>query len=165
MGLSPRGYSGLQVTVMIEWGKNQNQKISLDQKLTPKKPHAKFLSLKNFSESINLYNMKNKNTTPPGSIRGPIKNLQILDRPNKTLLKSSHPKKIILAKFSYPKKIPELKIWNPKKSFDQPCHLKTRVPPPEDIDYSQAWSLKLLIATNLISVSKIINYWRIDQMT
>ena len=165
MGLSPRGYSGFQVTVMIEWGKNQNQKISLDQKLTPKKPHAKFLSLTNFSESINLYNMKNKNITPPGSIRGPIKNLQILDRPNKTLLKSSHPKQIILAKFSFPKKIPELKISNPKKSFDRPCHLKSQVPPPEDINYSQAWSLKLLIATNLISVSKIINYWSIDQMT
>ena len=134
-------------------------------KTTPKKPHAKFLSLKNFSETINLYNMKNKKITPPGSICGPIKNLQILDRPNKTLLKSSHPKQIILAKFSFPKKIPELKISNPKKSFDRPCHLKSQVPPPEDINYSQAWSLKLLIATNLISVSKIINYWSIDQMT
>ena len=125
------------MTVMIEWGKNQNHKISLDQKLTPKKPHAKFLTLKNFSETINLYNMKNKKITPPGSIRGPIKNLQILDRPNKTLLKSSHPKQIILAKFSFPKKITELKISNPKKSFDRPCHLKSQVPPPEDINLLQ----------------------------
>ena len=37
--------------------------------------------------------------------------------------------KKILAKFSYPKKIPESKISNPKKSFDHPCHLKSRVPP------------------------------------
>ena len=49
------GYSGFQVMGMIEWGKNQNPppqkgfqqnpKKSLDQKLTPKKSHAKFLSL------------------------------------------------------------------------------------------------------------------------
>ena len=48
------GYSGFQVMGMIEWRKNQNPpqkgfqqnpKKSLDQKLTPKKSHAKFLSL------------------------------------------------------------------------------------------------------------------------
>ena len=61
------GYSGFQVMGMIEWGTNrggggwgnkktppppppqkgfqQNPKKSLDQKLTPKKSHAKFLSL------------------------------------------------------------------------------------------------------------------------
>ena len=29
-----------------------------------------------------------------------------------------------------PPKILKLKISNPKKSFDHPCHLKSRVPPP-----------------------------------
>ena len=37
-----RGYSGFQVTGMIEEGKNQNLKNSLDQKLTPKNPMPNF---------------------------------------------------------------------------------------------------------------------------
>ena len=43
------GYSGFQVTGMIKWSQKsilkkfqQNPKKSLDQKLTPKKPHANF---------------------------------------------------------------------------------------------------------------------------
>ena len=58
------GYSGFQVTRMIEWGqKIKTQKISvglptnpqksLDQTLTPKKSHAKFPSLKNFHKALN----------------------------------------------------------------------------------------------------------------
>ena len=52
------GYSGFQVTGMIEWGQNSRPKKSLglptepkksvDQKLTTKKSHGEFLSLKNF---------------------------------------------------------------------------------------------------------------------
>ena len=34
-------------------GKNHNPKKSLDQKLTPKKSHAKFPSLKNFQKALN----------------------------------------------------------------------------------------------------------------
>ena len=45
--------------------------------------------------------------------------------PKKFLLKSSSPKKY-LPKFSYPNKILKSKISNPKKSFDHPCHLKSR---------------------------------------
>ena len=33
-----------------------------------------------------------------------------------------------------PKKILQLKISNPKKSFDQPCHLKSGVPPLESCE-------------------------------
>jgi len=39
---------------MIEWGqKSKPKKKSLDQKLTSKKYHAKFLSLKNFQKGLN----------------------------------------------------------------------------------------------------------------
>ena len=53
------GYSGFQVTGMIEWGKNQNLKESqnptksLDQKLTPKQSHAEFPRLKNLQKALN----------------------------------------------------------------------------------------------------------------
>ena len=40
------GYSGFQATGMIEWGQKSKLKKSLDQKLTPKKSHAEFPSLK-----------------------------------------------------------------------------------------------------------------------
>ena len=59
-------------------------------------------------------------------IRGQYTVAQTLDcseYPKKSLLKSSHPKKIIA------KKIPELKISNANKSFDHPHHLKSGVPP------------------------------------
>jgi len=48
---------------MIEWGQKSNPKKSLglptkpkkflDQKLTPRKTHAEFLSLKNFQKGLN----------------------------------------------------------------------------------------------------------------
>ena len=48
------GYSGFEVAWMIEWGQKSNPpKKSLDQKLTPKKSHAKFPSLKNFQNALN----------------------------------------------------------------------------------------------------------------
>ena len=59
---SQGGYSGFQVTGMIEWGqKSKPKKIpraskepkkSLDQKLTPPKSHAEFPSLKNFQKGL-----------------------------------------------------------------------------------------------------------------
>ena len=48
--------------------------------------------------------------------------------PNKSLLKSSHPKKYLP---NFPtKKIPELKISNPKESLDHSRHLKSGIHPP-----------------------------------
>ena len=55
----------------------------------------------------------------------PSPHLILFNTPKKSLLKSSYPSQIFV-----PKKIPESKISNPKKSFDHPCHLKSRVPPP-----------------------------------
>ena len=51
----------------------------------------------------------------------------LLNAQKKSLLKPSHPKKV-LANFPT-QKIPESKISNPKKSFDHPRHLKSGVPP------------------------------------
>ena len=51
------GYSGFQVTGMIEWRQKskpcQNPQKSLDQNLTPKKSRAQFPSLKNFQKACN----------------------------------------------------------------------------------------------------------------
>ena len=49
--------------------------------------------------------------------------------PQKSLLKSSHPKKITCQIFP-PKKILELIISNPPKKFNHPGHLKSGVTPP-----------------------------------
>ena len=49
--------------------------------------------------------------------------------PNKSPLKSSHPKKY-LPNFPTQNKIPESKISNPLKSFDHPRHLNSVVPAP-----------------------------------
>ena len=40
------GYSGFQVTGMIEWSQKSRPQKSLDQKLTPQKSHADFVALK-----------------------------------------------------------------------------------------------------------------------
>ena len=76
--LSQEGYSGFQVTGMIEWGQkskpqkitrtsNNAQKKSLDQKLTPQKSHAEFPSLKNYQAlHCKRYNPKDKNSRERG---------------------------------------------------------------------------------------------------
>ena len=46
------GYSGFQVTGIIEWGQKSKPKKSLDQNLTPKKSHAEFLSLNERKTSL-----------------------------------------------------------------------------------------------------------------
>ena len=51
--LPPRGYSGFQVTGIIVLGHESKPKKSVDQKLTPKKSHAEFPSLKNFQKTLN----------------------------------------------------------------------------------------------------------------
>ena len=57
---SQEGYSGIQVSGMIEWGKKQNPKKALDQNLTPQKSHAEFTSLKNFQKGLNDVTRKKK---------------------------------------------------------------------------------------------------------
>ena len=47
------GDFGFQEAGMIEWGKNQNPKKYLDQKLSAKKSNAQFPSLKNSQKALN----------------------------------------------------------------------------------------------------------------
>ena len=95
---------------MIEWGRKLKPKKSLDQKLTLKKSHAKFLSL-NFRDTLALPQI--------------FRLFELI--PKKILGKVNPPKKILPI---LPKKIPESKISNPEKSFDHPHHLKSGVTPP-----------------------------------
>jgi len=98
------------VTGIIEWGQKPNSKNIPDQKLTPNKSHAKFLSLKKFPESFNnitqevlvvLYTLFAKLQIYAGTAT----NLQIvLNTPKNPYLKQATPK--LLAKFSYLKKSP-----------------------------------------------------------
>ena len=97
------GYSGFQVTGVIEWGQKWKPKTSLGLK-QPSPPQKKTGPTFNphplppkFPDSIKCYNTQ--------TIRTEIK----------------LPKKI-LPKFSYPKK--------PPKSFDPPCQFSTGVPSP-----------------------------------
>ena len=66
---SQQRFSGLQVTGMIEWGQKSKPKSnrtsnsikkSLDQKLTLKKSHAKFPSLKNYQNITKNIKKKKK---------------------------------------------------------------------------------------------------------
>ena len=100
------GYSGFQVTGVIEWGQKWKPKTSLG--LKQPSPPPKRLGL---------------HLTPTPSPQ----NFQIALNditPKQSVLKLSYPKKY-LPKFSYPKKTP--------KSFDHPCQFSTGVPsPPPD---------------------------------
>ena len=106
-------------------GKSHNPKKSPRHKLTPKKSHAKFSSLKSFQKALNEIIWKIETleiiwcvclfSIIPFEV---ITNLHIVLYTQK-----------ILAKFSYPNKSPESKILNPPKPFDHPCHLKSGVPP------------------------------------
>ena len=100
-------------------GKNQNPKKSLYQNLTPQKSETEFPNHKNFPESIKWYNTK----------IGPFS----FEHPKKSLLKIKLVPQKILAKIFLPKSIPKLKISNPEKSFKCCCHLKSRVPPSQDL--------------------------------
>ena len=61
---------------------------------------------------------------------GTVKNPPlVLNTPQKSVLKSGYPKKI-LAKFPTTKKSLNGKFQTPKKPFNHPRHLKSRVPPP-----------------------------------
>ena len=93
--------------------KNQNPKNSLDQTLTPKKSYAKFPSHKNFQKALNDITRK-------------IETLVLNTKKKPTYIKLA---KKYIYNFPTPKKFPKSKISNPKKSLDNHCHLKSRVPP------------------------------------
>ena len=79
----------------IRWAFNKIQKKSLDQKLTPQKSHAEFLSLKNLQKGKQVCRLNfNHRTRRPGFV-GTIRNLQIDFLSQKFLLKSSRPKKYL----------------------------------------------------------------------
>ena len=80
---------------------------------------TEFPNHKNFPESIKWYNTK----------IGPFN----FEHQKKSLLKIKLVPQKILAKIFLPKSIPKLKISNPEKSFKCCCHLKSRVPPSQDL--------------------------------
>ena len=96
-------------------GKSQNPKNSLDQILTPKKSHSKFLrpSLEEFFF---------------GELRCRHESSDCFEYPKNPYLNQStqeNTRQIFL-----PKKIPESKLLNPKESFDHPHHLRFGVTSP-----------------------------------
>ena len=98
---SPGGYSGFQVTGMIEWGQKSNSpKISVRKCNPSKNPMPNFRAIK-FPESIKWYNYNESS--------------DCFEYPKDSLLKSSCLKKY-LPKFSYPPKIPNSKFQTPKNS-------------------------------------------------
>ena len=108
-----RGYSGFQVTGMMEWGqKSKPKKIPLPKFIPQKIPCRISEPYQKFPESIKWCNTTNINIS--------------FECPKRSLIKSSYQKKY-LPKFSYPKN-PEIENLKPKKCFLHPCHLKSGVP-------------------------------------
>ena len=144
----PGGRGGIPDFKWQGWsngGKNQN----------PKKSHADFPSHKNFQS--------NYTARTCGSYH---ESSDCFEYPKKSLIISSHPKKY-LVKFSYPNKIPKSKISNPKKSFNHPCHLKFRAPPPllghgpsiSQVDtfcWSQDWLYKVAVTLSSLLIFFLI---------
>ena len=135
------GYSGFQVTGMIEWSqKSRPKKIPRASSKTQKNPWTKNWPPKN-PKPI-LWPLKVPERGNAITQRKPLEiehsclfihhtiwiypspHLILFNTPKKSLLKSSYPSQIFV-----PTKIPESKISNPKKSFDHPSHLKSRVSP------------------------------------
>ena len=137
----PRGEEGgtsdFKWQGLLNGGKNQNPPKFLDQNLTPKKFHAQFLSHKNFQKVQKWYNMKNRNVSngvfvfvysyAAGIWGNYHESSDCFEYPPKNLYLNQATKKI-LAKIFLLKKFPKSKISNPKKSFNHPCHLKSREP-------------------------------------
>ena len=97
--------------------KIKTHKKSLDQNLTPKKSHAKFLSHKNLFVELHSWYI----------LIGTITNLKIVLNTHKNPCLNQATQKI-LAKIFQPQKIPKFKISHSKKNPS--CHLKSGVPPP-----------------------------------
>ena len=133
---SQGGYSGFQLTEMIEWGQN--------------KPQNKF-GCTLFTELLS------RNTRPLPRI------LRLFWIPKESLLKSSHPKKI-LAEFSYPKN-PGIENVKPKKSFDHPRHSKSGVPPG---GHERYWCMSNLNSTTATTTTTnfifILSHWNTEEI-
>ena len=133
------GYSGFQVTGMIEWGQkskpnqilrasNKTPQKSLDQKLTPQKPHAKFLRLKNLQKALNDITRKiwtieieclclfiHHNIWTYRFFEYPQKFPTLIKPPKKNDCQIFLPQKVSGAKMSNPKFLqssPSLEIWS-----------------------------------------------------
>ena len=99
----------------------QNPKKSLDQKLTPKKSHAKFLTLKTLNITNSMFVYVNSYTQEHLA--------KIINMPQESLLKSSHPNKY-LPNFPTPKN-PRIKNFKPSKILlSSPSHEIPSTPPP-----------------------------------
>ena len=109
----PRGYSGFQVTRMIEWGQKSKPKKIPGPNFNPQKSHAKFLSHKNFQKAetvakqVWFYTLFAK-LTWPGMCGNYHESSDSFQYPPKSLLKSGYS--------SYPEKSQNqtvlLEIWS-----------------------------------------------------
>ena len=120
----------------------------------PKKSHAEYLSSKNFQRNYANY----------AGYTGTIMNLHIVLNTLKNPFLNQATQKNSCQNF-LPEKIPKLKISNPPKSFNHPCHLKSRVAPWECLDQVQStWfvgclkqALKILQLCLVYCSSRMLN--------
>ena len=98
------------------WDSQQNPKKSLDQKLSPQKSHAEFLSLENLQKGKPVCLYLNHRTTWLG-YAGTMTNLQIVLNSQKNPYLNQATQKNILAKFFYPKKSQNQKFQTQKNSW------------------------------------------------
>ena len=120
----------------------------------PKKSHAEYLSCKNFQRNYANY----------AGYTGTIMNLHIVLNTLKNPFLNQATQKNSCQNF-LPEKIPKLKISNPPKSFNHPCHLKSRVAPWECLDQVQStWfvgclkqALKILQLCLVYCSSRMLN--------
>ena len=152
------GYSGFQVTGMLEWGQQskpkripkainpppptkknpwgfqQNPQKIHGQKLNTKKSHAVLPSLKNFQKTLNGVTCTVFGSTIFAELRG--RDARALPQifklfwipPKNPYLNPATATPKNTCPIFLPKKIAESKISNPKMSFDHPRHLKSELP-------------------------------------
>ena len=145
-----RGYSGVQVTEMIEWeekskfqkipwASNETQKKSLDQKLTPPKIPCRVFEPWKFPKTIKWYNMLYffwlyfKVQNYEAGIRRHYHESSWLFWIPKEIPTQIKPPKNNTCPIFLAKKFPKWKISNPSKSFDHPRYFRSGVPPPRII--------------------------------
>ena len=147
-GLGGWGYSGFQVTGIIEWG-HQNPKKSLGLQTNPQKiPGPKFNPPKMWAIKIYLQNYA------AGICGNYHESSDGFEYPQKIPTRgSSYPKKY-LPNFPTPKKT-KIQNFKPQKSFDHPCHLKSGVSP---LGSRVVKSSRLpgKIATYLVSIGRLL---------
>ena len=109
------GYSKFQVTGMIEWRqKSKPKKFPGPKVISPKNPMSNFRALK-VSTKQNKFGCTLFAEARSWETRTLPRIVRLFWIPKKSLLKSSHPKKIP-AKLSYPKKFRNRKFQTPKNS-------------------------------------------------